>query len=81
MIHNLWGADGGQSSAAAYPGDDGDWTSWDNYLTQLFSDLNMNSMTESLIVDIWNEPDLDIFWKRTQSQYLDMWGRTYAKFR
>lgn len=81
LIHDLWGADGTQNSSAAYPGDNGDWTSWDAYLTQLFSDLSANSMTTSLVVDIWNEPDLTAFWARTQAQYLQMWGRTYYKFR
>lgn len=39
-------------------------------------------MTTSLVVDIWNEPDLSAFWgTRTQTQYLQMWGRTYYKFR
>lgn len=81
LIHDLWGADGTQNSSAPYPGDNGDWTSWDNYLTQLFSDLNANSMTTKLVVDIWNEPDLTAFWTRTQTQYLQMWGRTYYKWR
>ncbi|KAJ4418352.1 hypothetical protein N0V82_005633 [Gnomoniopsis sp. IMI 355080] len=82
LIHDLWGADGTQSSSAPYPGDDGDWTSWDEYLAQLFSDLNANSMTTDLVVDIWNEPDLGTtFWGRTQEQYLEMWGRTYYAFR
>ncbi|KAL1845865.1 hypothetical protein Daus18300_014427 [Diaporthe australafricana] len=81
LIHDLWGADGTQGSSAAYPGDNGDWSSWDNYLTQLFSDIAANGMTSKLVVDIWNEPDLSAFWGRTQSQYLQMWGRTYYKFR
>jgi hypothetical protein len=35
LIHDLWGADGTQNSTAPYPGDNGDWTSWDDYLTQV----------------------------------------------
>nr|UYL90302.1 glycoside hydrolase 5 [Talaromyces funiculosus] len=81
LIHDLWGADGSQNSSAPYPGDNGDWTSWDNYLTRLFSDIKSNSMTGGLIIDIWNEPDGSAFWNREQSQYLEMWGRTYYKFR
>lgn len=38
-------------------------------------------MTEAMVVDIWNEPDLSVFWARSQDQYLQMWGRTYYKFR
>lgn len=81
LIHDLWGADGTQNSSAPYPGDNGDWTSWDDYLAQLFSDINSNDMTSGLVIDIWNEPDGAGFWNREQSQYLEMWGRTYAKFR
>ncbi|OKL55462.1 hypothetical protein UA08_09318 [Talaromyces atroroseus] len=81
LIHDLWGADGTQNSSAPYPGDDGDWSSWDEYLSYLFTDLKDNDMTTSLIVDLWNEPDGAGFWGRSQSQYLEMWGRTYYKFR
>ncbi|KAJ5080809.1 hypothetical protein N7456_013519 [Penicillium angulare] len=81
LIHDLWGADGTQNSSAPYPGDNGDWSSWDEYLTQLFSDMKSNDMTTSLVVDIWNEPDGSGFWNREQDQYLQMWGRTYYKFR
>jgi hypothetical protein len=43
--------------------------------------MKANSMTTGLVVDIWNEPDLSAFWNRAQTQYLEMWGRTYYKFR
>lgn len=81
LIHDLWGADGTQNSSAPYPGDNGDWTSWDNYLNQWISDMNANSATSNLVIDIWNEPDLSVFWNREQTQYLQMWGRTYARIR
>ncbi|KAH7360654.1 glycoside hydrolase superfamily [Rhexocercosporidium sp. MPI-PUGE-AT-0058] len=81
LIHDLWGADGGQNSSAPYPGDNGDWTSYDKYLTQWISDMKANSATDGLSVDIWNEPDLRYFWTRGQSQYLQMWGRTYHRLR
>lgn len=82
MIHDLWGADGGQGSSAPYPGDNGNWASWDQYLNQVISDMNANGMTTNVIIDIWNEPDLGtVFWGRTQAQYLQMWGRTYYRFR
>jgi hypothetical protein len=81
LIHDLWGADGTQNATAPYPGDDGDWTSWDEYLTQWISDMNANDAIGGLEVDIWNEPDLTYFWNRDQEQYLQMWGRTYARLR
>jgi hypothetical protein len=68
LIHDLWGADGSQNSSAPYPGDNGDWTSWDEYLTQWISDMNANGATADIIVDIWNEPDGTSFWNRPQAQ-------------
>ena len=82
LPHDLWGADGAQSSNAAYPGDNGDWASYDEFLTQLISDLEANDMTENLVIDIWNEPDYGtVFWNRSQEQFLDMWGWGYARLR
>jgi hypothetical protein len=81
LIHDLWGADGTQNSSAPYPGDNGDWTSWDNYLTQWISDMNANGATADIIVDIWNEPDGTSFWNRSQAQWIQMWGRTYYRLR
>ena len=81
LIHDLWGADGTQNASAPYPGDNGDWTDWDDYLTNWISDVNANDMTPGLSVDIWNEPDLDIFWNRTQEQWIEMYGRTYHRLR
>ncbi|KAE9379028.1 glycoside hydrolase family 39 protein [Stipitochalara longipes BDJ] len=81
LIHDLWGADGTQNSTAPYPGDNGDWTSWDNYLTQWISDVNAYHITNGLSVDIWNEPDLTYFWNAPQAQYIQMWGRTYHRLR
>lgn len=81
MIHDLWGADGTQNSTAPYPGDNGNWASWDAYLAQWISDMKANGATTNLIIDIWNEPDLTVFWNRPQTQWIQMWGRTYYKLR
>lgn len=81
LIHDLWGADGTQSSSASYPGDDGDWSSWDTYLDNVVADMKSNQMIDGMIIDIWNEPDLNAFWNRDQDQYLQMWGRTYHRLR
>ncbi|GME47614.1 putative glycoside hydrolase family 39 protein [Neofusicoccum parvum] len=82
LPHDVWGADGTQNSSAPYPGDNGDWKSYDAYLDRLISDLKANGMTTStLVFDIWNEPDLSAFWNRNQDQYLQVWGRTYYKIR
>src|SRR5271155_631487 len=81
MNSDLWGADGKQNSSAPYPGDNGNWTFWDDYLTQWISDMKANNATAGLAVDIWNEPDNKPFWNASQAQYLQMWGRTYHRLR
>ncbi|KAI3609887.1 glycoside hydrolase family 39 protein [Moniliophthora roreri] len=70
-MSDLWGADG--QSISQWPGDNGDWTEFDHFLTQLVSDLKANSMTDLKLL-IWNEPDLSIFWARSQDQYENMWS-------
>lgn len=80
LIADLWGADG--TAQIAMPGDDGDWSSYDEFLNTLTQSVYENNMSEFLDLDIWNEPDLpDLFWQRNQSQYLQMWGRGYYRLR
>lgn len=80
LISDIWGADG--SAKIEMPGDNGNWTNYDNFLTALIDAINTNDISTSLDLEIWNEPDLtDVFWQRTQEQYLQMWGRGYARLR
>lgn len=82
LTTDLWGVDGGQPASAPYPGDNGDWTNYDAFLTRLVADLKVNNATTGVAIDIWNEPDLAWAWEnRPQSQYLDMWGRGYERLR
>lgn len=81
LVADLWGFDGGEGTSAPSPGDSGNWTDYDNFLTQLISDVTSNGMTPGLTIDIWNEPDLSGTWFKPQSQFLDMWGRGFARFR
>ncbi|PVI04239.1 glycoside hydrolase family 39 protein [Periconia macrospinosa] len=60
LVHDLWGADG--SSIPRFPGDNGNWTETDAFLTQLAKDIKANNMLDGLVLDLWNEPDIDIFW-------------------
>ncbi|WEO93871.1 RICIN domain-containing protein [Streptomyces sp. FXJ1.172] len=77
LPHDLWGADG--TTNQGWPGDNGDWTQFDNFVTQLISDVKANNMTVEW--DLWNEPDGSGFWKPPQAQYLQMWSRFYARVR
>ena len=80
LPHDIWGTDHVNSSTK-WPGDNGDWASYDAFLNQLISDIKANSMQAGLQIDIWNEPELSFFWARTQQQWIDLYGRTHKRFR
>jgi hypothetical protein len=77
LPHDLWGADGYPISR--FPGDNGDWTDYDNFLTRVIGDVKAAGITVAW--DIWNEPNLGLFWNRAQSQYFELWRRTYQRLR
>ncbi|MER7837760.1 RICIN domain-containing protein [Streptomyces sp. NPDC096040] len=77
LPHDLWGAD--STTHVGWPGDNGDWTQFDNFVTQLINDVRANNMTVQW--DLWNEPDGSGFWGASQAQYLQMWSRFYARVR
>jgi hypothetical protein len=79
LVHDLWGADGG--SISTFPGDNGNWSLNDAFLTRLKNDLVENDMLEGLVLDLWNEPDGSNFWDRPWEQYLQYWERSYNFFR
>ncbi|KAH8772000.1 glycoside hydrolase superfamily [Diaporthe sp. PMI_573] len=81
LPHDLWGADGGQSSESKFPGDNGNWTEMEVFFGQLVNDLKDNDMLEGLVVDLWNEPDLTSFWNRTWDQYLEYYVRAHRFIR
>ncbi|WP_433317432.1 RICIN domain-containing protein [Micromonospora sp. CA-269861] len=77
LPHDLWGADG--AGISRFPGDNGNWTDYDNFLTRLINDVRTSGL--SVQWDIWNEPNITIFWNRPISQYLELWRRTYQRIR
>ncbi|GIH66638.1 RICIN domain-containing protein [Microbispora siamensis] len=77
LVHDLWGADGYPISR--FPGDNGDWTDYDNFLTRLIDDVRATGAPVQW--DIWNEPNITLFWNRPQSQYFEMWKRAYQRIR
>jgi len=80
ILAPLWGSDG-VCNVPSWPGDNGNWTQFDNFLTQVINDAKANGMTGSNVRwDIWNEPDI-FFWGASQSQYLQMWGRAVNRIR
>ncbi|KAI6749295.1 hypothetical protein HG530_015134 [Fusarium avenaceum] len=81
LPHDLWGADGGQDSQSPFPGDNGNWTEMELFWGQLTSDLKSHDMLKGLVIDVWNEPDIDSFWARTWPQYLEYYNRATTLLR
>ncbi|QIW96732.1 hypothetical protein AMS68_002250 [Peltaster fructicola] len=79
LPHDIWGTDHANKSTV-WPGDNGDWTDYDNFLNTLIADVKSNNMLDGLVWDIWNEPD-GSFWARSQAQYLDLYSRTHKRLR
>ena len=77
LPHDLWGADG--AAISRFPGDNGDWTDYDNFLTRVINDVKATGVPVQW--DIWNEPNITLFWNRPQAQYLQLWRRTYQRLR
>ncbi|GIM93673.1 RICIN domain-containing protein [Paractinoplanes toevensis] len=77
LAHDLWGADG--ANIGRYPGDNGDWNDYNNFLTRVIADVKATGVPVQW--DIWNEPNISIFWNRPQSQYFELWRRTYQRLR
>ncbi|MDQ1288255.1 MAG: hypothetical protein QG622_1820, partial [Actinomycetota bacterium] len=77
LVHDLWGADG--YGISRFPGDNGDWGDYDAFLTRLISDVRSTGVPVQW--DLWNEPNLSMFWNRSQSQYFEMWRRGYQRVR
>lgn len=77
ILNDLWGWDA--TWAAPFPGDNGNWSDYDAFLDRLIADVQAAGITPQW--DVWNEPDLSLFWDRPQSQYLEMWRRGYQRIR
>jgi hypothetical protein len=77
LPHDLWGADGYPISR--FPGDNGNWTDYDAFLTRLVNDVRAAGITVQW--DIWNEPNISLFWNRPQAQYFELWRRTHQRLR
>ncbi|MGG6309310.1 carbohydrate-binding protein [Paenibacillus macerans] len=83
LVSDIWGSDGRtipDNNQPIFPGDNGNWTSWEQFLTQLVQDKKANHMTNARY-DIWNEPDGAYFWPRSAAQYSEMWKRSVQLIR
>jgi hypothetical protein len=69
------------TSSTEWPGDNGDWTDYDKYISTLLNDLVSKNMLDGLVIDIWNEPDLTVFWNRPLQQWVNLYVRTHKAIR
>lgn len=80
LPHDIWGTDHANSSTV-WPGDNGNWADYEKFLAQLMADLKANNALAGLVWDIWNEPDISIFWERSQQQWVELYVRTHRILR
>lgn len=80
LCHDLWGTDHTDISTV-WPGDDGDFSDYDAFLDQIMEDFVQLDMRDGLIIDLWNEPDIDIFWERSQQQWIDLYVHSHKRIR
>jgi hypothetical protein len=77
LLHDLWGADG--YPITRFPGDNGNWADYDAFLDRVIADVQATG--QPVQWDLWNEPNISLFWNRPQSQYFQLWERTYDRIR
>ncbi|KAJ5122932.1 hypothetical protein N7448_009029, partial [Penicillium atrosanguineum] len=80
LPHDIWGTDHANFSTV-WPGDGGDWSDYDLFVRTLMADLKAHDALEGLVWDIWNEPDIEVFWVRSQQQWIDLYIRTHKILR
>jgi hypothetical protein len=81
ILSDIYGADGGQPSNTRYPCDNGDCSNWVRFIDTTVQALQSSGLT--LSYDIYNEPDISIFWTRgmNSTQYFQMWDTAYREIR
>lgn len=79
-VHDLWGTDHTNRSSK-WPGDGGDWADYTKFVQQLMADVAANMDPSHVTWDIWNEPDISVFWVRGVQQWVDMYIKTHKLIR
>ena len=77
LVHDLYGADG--TAIDRWPGDGGDFSDFESFLDRLVEDVGVAGINPQW--DLWNEPDLDLFWARSAEQFHQTWRVAYMKVR
>jgi hypothetical protein len=81
LVSDIYGANGGQPSNTTYPCDNGNCSNWISFIDSTVGALQASGLKFSY--DIWNEPDISVFWTRgvNSAQYFQMWDSAYREIR
>ncbi|MGK3941453.1 RICIN domain-containing protein [Streptomyces caeruleatus] len=81
LVSDIYGANGGQPSTTRYPCDNGDCSNWISFIDSTVGALQATGLP--FAYDIWNEPDISVFWTRgvNSAQYFQMWDTAYREIR
>jgi hypothetical protein len=81
LLSDLYGNNGGQPSNTVYPCDNGNCSNWVSFIDTTVSALQATGL--KFAYDIYNEPDISIFWPRgvDTTQYFQMWDTAYHEIR
>jgi hypothetical protein len=81
LLSDIFGADAGQPSNTVYPCTNGDCSNWVTFLDDVVGELQATGL--KFAYDIWNEPELSIFWGPgvNTTQYFQMWDTAYNQIR
>jgi len=81
LLSDIFGADAGQPSNTVYPCTNGDCSNWITFLDTVIPELQATGL--KFAYEIWNEPELSIFWKPgvNTTQYFQMWDTAYQQIR
>ncbi|MFD8214380.1 RICIN domain-containing protein [Streptomyces sp. NPDC059697] len=81
LVSDIYGANGGQPSNTTYPCDNGNCSNWISFIDSTVGALQASGL--KFAYDIWNEPDISVFWTRGMNspQYFQMWDTAYREIR
>jgi Ricin-type beta-trefoil lectin domain-like len=81
ILSDIYGADGGQPSNTMWPCDNGDCSNWVSFIDSVVGAIQSSGV--KVAYDIWNEPDISIFWARgvDSAQYFQMWDTAAREIR
>ena len=81
ILSDLFGSTGGAGPNTRWPCGNGDCRNWITFLDTTVAALQTSGQT--FAYDIWNEPDLSIFWGPgvNTDQYFQMWDTAYRELR